>query len=192
MGDGSASMLQRSLRDLDQAFRNWWLRCGTARAPRFKRRHNRRSIPICGKAFRATDQGVRFPKIGEPGLCWSRSLPAASSSVTIIKDCAGRSVASFVVAVEREQFLPNGKAVGVDLGLASLAVTSDGEKITPPAFLRVILKRLRRPQRSLSRKVKGANNRAREWLRLAVVHATVTDHGSAPGPSPQARHGAHP
>ena len=65
LGDVSASMLQQSLRDLDQSFRNWWRREGNARAPRFKRRNNRQSIPICGKVFRTTDQGVYFPKIGE-------------------------------------------------------------------------------------------------------------------------------
>ena len=41
------------------------------------------------------------------------------------------------------------KAVGVDLGLASLAVTRDGEKIAPPKFLRSALKKLRRLQRAL-------------------------------------------
>ena len=146
-----------------------------ARAPRFKRRNNRQSIRICGKEFRTTDQGVRFPKIGELRLRWSRSLPAAPGSVTIIKDCAGRYVASFVVEVEREQLPPNSFAVGVDLGLASLAVTSDGMKITPPTFLRAALQRIRRLQWSLSRKVKGANNRTKARFRLAKAHATVAD-----------------
>ena len=59
---------------------------------------------------------------------WSRELPAVPSSVTIIKDCAGRSVASFVVAVEREPLPPNGDAVDLDPGWASLAVTRDGER----------------------------------------------------------------
>ena len=175
LGDVSASILQPSVRDLDQAFRNWWLRCGNARAPRCKRRHNRQSIPICGKEFRTTDQGVRFPKIGELRLRWSRPLPAVPSSVTIIKDCAGWYVASFVVAVEREPLPPNGKAVGVDPGLASLAVTGDGVEIAPPTFLRAALQRIRRLQRSLSRKVKGANNRATVRFRLATAHATVAD-----------------
>ena len=175
LGDVSASMLQQSVRDLDKAFRNWWKSKGKVRGPRFKRRSNAQSIRICGKEFRATEQGVRFPKIGELKLVWSRALPSPPSSVTIIKDCAGRYFASFVVEVGPEKLPPNGKAVGVDLGLASLAVTSDGEKIAPPKFLRRAHRRLRRLQKALSRKAKGSNNRHRARLLLAKAHATVAD-----------------
>ena len=76
---------------------------------------------------------------------------------------------------QANQLEPNGKAVGIDLGSASLAVTSDGEKIAPPKFLRSACKRLRSLQRSLSRKVKGFNNRAKARSRLAKAHAAVAD-----------------
>ena len=60
------------LRKLDQAFRNCWKRKGHARAPRLKKRSNRQSIPLGGKEFRTTDRSVRFPKVGELRLLWSR------------------------------------------------------------------------------------------------------------------------
>ena len=126
-------------------------------------------------AFRVEGENLRLTRVGSIPIVWSRPLPAVPGSVTIIKDCAGRYVASFVVAVERPQLEPNGKAVGLDLGLASLAVTSDGVKIAPPTFLRAAFKRIRRLQRSLSRKAKGSNNRAKAWLRRALAHATVAD-----------------
>ena len=93
-------------------------------------------------------------------MVWSRPLSVVPGSVTIIKGCAGRSVASFVVAVEREPLPPNGNAVDVDLGLASLAVTHDGVKIAPLMFLRTAFKGMRRLQRRLSRKARGTNNHA--------------------------------
>ncbi|SAY38558.1 hypothetical protein FLM9_456, partial [Candidatus Synechococcus spongiarum] len=78
------------LRDADQAFPNWWK--SKSKAPRrFKKRSDRQSIRTCGKEFRATDKGLRFPKIGELRLRWSRPL-SPPSSVTIIKDCAGQVV----------------------------------------------------------------------------------------------------
>ena len=68
---------------------------------------------------------------------------------------------------------PTPKEVGIDLGLASLAVTSDGEKFAPPRFLRSALKKLRRLQRSLSRKVKGSRNRSKARLLLANAQEKV-------------------
>ena len=86
-----------------------------------------------------------------------------------IKECSGKYYASFVVEVEEEKLPPTAKEVGIDLGLASLAVTSDGEKFAPPRFLRSALKKIGRLQRSLSRKVKGSRNRNK--ARLLVVKA---------------------
>ena len=80
-----------------------------------------------------------------------------------------------MVAVEREPLPPSGNAVGLDPGLASLAVTSGGVKIAPPTFLRAALRWIRRLQRSLSRKVKGSNDRAKVRFRRAKAHATVAD-----------------
>ena len=151
LGDVSASMLQQSVRDLDKAFRNWWNGKGKVRAPRFKRRSNAQSIRICGKEFRTTDHGVRFPKVGDLKLRWSR------------------------VEVERPKLQANSKAVGLDLGLTSLAVTSDGEKISPPRFLRSALKRLRRLQRNLKVKVKGSNRLAKAKRRVARLHGKIAD-----------------
>ena len=95
-GEVSASMLQQSVRDLSQAFRNWWQGKGRVRAPNFKKRGNRQSIRACSKEFYPTDTGVRFPRIGVLRLRWSRPLPSEPSSVTIIKECSGKYYASFV------------------------------------------------------------------------------------------------
>ena len=59
------------------------------------------------------------------------------------------------------------------MGLASLAVTPDGDKIAPRRFLRSALRKLRRLQRSLSRKVKGSRNRNKARLLLANAQEKV-------------------
>jgi len=175
LAEASASVLQQSVRDLDRAFRNWWKSKGKARAPRFKKRSNARSARICGKEFRPTENGVRFLKMGELQLRWSRALPSPPSSCAIIKDCAGRYFAGFVVEVERPKLPATGRAVAMDLGLASLAVTSDGVKVAPPKFLRSALKRLRRPQRNLRHKQGGSNRLALARLRVGKLPAKVSD-----------------
>ena len=173
LADASHSVLQQSVRDLSQAFRNWWQGKGRVRAPNFKKRGNRQSIRACGKEFYTTETGVRFPKIGVLRLRWSRPLPSEPSSVTIIKECSGKYYASFVVEVEEEKLPPTAKEVGIDLSLASLAVTSDGEKFAPPRFLRSALRKIGRLQRSLSRKVKGSRNRSKARLLLANAQEKV-------------------
>jgi putative transposase len=68
-----------------------------------------------------------------------------------------------------------GREVGIDLGLASLIVTSDGEVIANPRFLRAKERALARAQRVLSRRRKGSANRARARHRVAVLHRTVRE-----------------
>jgi len=63
--------------------------------------------------------------------------------------------------------------VGVDLGIATLATLSTGERIVGPKPLRSALKKLRRTSRRHSRKKKGSNNRGKSRLRLARLHRRV-------------------
>jgi putative transposase len=97
------------------------------------------------------------------------------SSVTVIRDSDGRYYASFVVERAATPLPVCDREVGLDLGLASLVVTSDGERAASPRFYRVAQRRLRRAQRVLSRRQKGSANRARARHRVAVVHRKVRD-----------------
>lgn len=184
LADASNVVLQQSARDLDQAFRNWWAslkgkRKGPkVRAPRFKKRRGAQSIRFMSHVFRTDERTITLSKIGSVPIEWSRALPSAPSSVTVLRDAAGRFFASFVVEIEPQLLPANGKAVGIDLGLASLAVTSDGEKIAPPKFLRSALKRLRRLQRNLKHKVKGSNRLAAARRKVARLHAAIADRRS--------------
>ncbi|MGP9552459.1 transposase, partial [Halomonas sp. AOP42-D1-22] len=67
------------------------------------------------------------------------------------------------------------KMVGIDLGLTHRVITSHGDKIPNPRFLRRTERKLARAQRSLSRKRKGSNNRAKARHRVAKVHAKLAD-----------------
>ncbi|WP_455403050.1 RNA-guided endonuclease InsQ/TnpB family protein, partial [Streptomyces bambusae] len=96
---------------------------------------------------------------------WSRPLPSAPSSVTVIKDPSGRYFASFVVEVE----------VGIDVGLTHYAVLSNGQVIDNPRFLRRAERRLKKAQQALSRKAKGSKNRAKVRIKVARAHARVAD-----------------
>ena len=91
----------------------------------------------------------------------------------MIKEADGRYYASFVVERQATPLPGCGREIGIDLGLASLAVTSDGDVIANPRFLRAKERKLARAQRGLSRTRKGSANRARARHRVAVLHRKV-------------------
>ncbi|ULR51339.1 RNA-guided endonuclease InsQ/TnpB family protein [Streptomyces deccanensis] len=188
LGEVSAVVLQQSLRDAEAAYKNFFAsRKGTRKgprlgAPRFKsRRDARQSIRFTANArWGITDSGrLNLPKIGAVKVKWSRTLPATPTSVTVIKDSAGRFFASFVIdtdpAEDAARMPATDQSIGIDLGLTHFAVLSTGEKIGSPRFLRRAEKKLKRAQRELSRKQKGSKNRQKARLKVARAHAKVTD-----------------
>ncbi|MEU5158170.1 RNA-guided endonuclease TnpB family protein [Streptomyces sp. NPDC020875] len=183
LGEVSAVVLQQSLRDLDTAYRNFFdgLKGERPRvgAPRFKsRRDTRQSVRFTANARWSITSGrkLRLPKIGDLKVKWSRSLPSVPSTVTVVKDSAGRYFASFVVETGPEEVLPEvAPEVGIDLGLGHFAVLSDGTKTGSPRFLRRAEKRLRKAQRVLSRKERGSSNRNKARIKVARAHARVAD-----------------
>ncbi|MFF3071734.1 RNA-guided endonuclease InsQ/TnpB family protein [Kitasatospora sp. NPDC057936] len=175
--------LIQSVRDLDTAYRNFFDSLAGRRAgppvglPRFKsRKDSRQSLRFTRNGFRVRPNGkLNLAKIGDVRVEWSRVLPSAPSSVTIVLDAAGRYHASFVVEVEAG-LLPEATAeVGIDLGLTSYAVLSDGQVIDNPRFLRKAEKKLKAAQRELSRKAKGSRNREKARRKVAKAHAKVAD-----------------
>jgi putative transposase len=146
--------------------------------PQFRsRKDHRQAIRFTANArFQVLPNGkLRLPKIGDVPVRWSRPLPCRPSSVTVIKDSAGRYFASFVVEVNPIAAPEVESVVGIDLGLGHFAVLSDGQKIDAPQFLRRAEKLLKCRQRELSRKRKGSRNRNKARLKVARAHAQVVN-----------------
>ena len=172
--------LQQSLKDLDVAFRNFFSSMTDNRKgpkvqmPRFKKRSSAQSARFVGTAFKI-DQKLKLAKIGSIKVKWSRELPSEPSSVTVIKDAAGRYFASFVIEVAPKLLPWAEKTCGVDLGITTFATLDDGTKVDAPKPLRRHLKKLARLQKELSRCEKGSNRRHRARLKVAKVHARNKD-----------------
>lgn len=182
LGEVSSVALQQALADLNTAYRNFFASVtGTRkgpkiRPPRFRSRKDRRQSArfTANARFKVLASGrLRLPRIGDVEVRWSRDLPSAPSSVTVIMDAAGRYFASFVVETGPDALPETGPAIGIDLGLTHFAVLSDGRKIASPQFLRRAEKKLRRAQQSLSRKEKGSRNRDKARVKVARAHARV-------------------
>ncbi|MFE2608812.1 RNA-guided endonuclease InsQ/TnpB family protein, partial [Streptomyces mirabilis] len=190
LSEVSAVILQQALRDVERAYTNYFSSLKGSRqgarvgAPRFKsKRDARQAIRFTANARWKINEAGRLllPKIGEVKVRWSRTLPSVPSSVTVIRDAAGRYFASFVIETDPDADLArmpeadNLPSVGIDLGLTHFAVLSDGRVIDSPRFLRRAEKKLKKAQRELSRKQKGSKNREKARLRVARAHAQVAD-----------------
>ncbi|MDI3421435.1 RNA-guided endonuclease InsQ/TnpB family protein [Streptomyces luteolus] len=188
LGEVSAVVLQQSLRDAESAYKNFFASLKGERkgprlaAPRFKSRKDaRQSIRFTANArWSITNNGrLILPKIGAVKVQWSRHLPSAPSSVTVIKDAAGRYFASFVIdtdpVADAARMPDTGQSVGIDLGLTHFAILDDGTKVDSPRFLRRAEKKLKKAQRGLSRKQKGSRNREKARRKVARAHAQVVD-----------------
>src|SRR6266568_159634 len=169
---------QEALRDLDQAYANWWRgrseRCRRVGAPRFKKRGRSPDRFRLAGAIRVEDGIVVLPRIGrirtkEPtGKFDGRIL-----SATCRRE-ADRWYCSLTVEVTRLDPPPvDGPVVGVDLGVRRLAVCSDGTLLDGPKALNRGLRRLRRRARAVSRKRPGSRNRAKAALALARCHRRI-------------------
>jgi putative transposase len=186
LGEVSAVPLQQSLADLNAAYKNFFDSVkGHHKGPRIgpprpKSRKDRRQAArfTANARFKLLVNGkLRLPKIGDVAVRWSRDLPAGPSSVTVIKDAAGRYFASFVICTDlvadAARFPVADSDVGIDLGLTAFAVLSDGTVIRAPKFLRRAGRKLRRAHRAHSRKQEGSQNKDKSRARLARTHAKV-------------------
>ncbi len=181
LGEVASVALVQACRDARRAYKNWFdslkgRRKGSkVRHPKPRRKHGKQSIRLTRNGFALHGERMYVAKVGDIKVQWSRDLPSVPSSVTVIREPDGRYYASFVVERATVPLSACDREIGVDLGLNSLIVTSDGGAIPNPRFLRKASKRLRRAQRVLSPRQEGSANRARARHRVAVLHRKVRE-----------------
>ncbi len=172
----SSVPLQQALRHLDSAFTNFFEH--RADYPVFKKKHGVQAATYAANAFTWDGTSLTFAKQQEPlAIIWSRPLPdgARPSSVTVTRDKVGRYFVSIVIEEEIGTLPITAKTVGVDLGLKSFLVTSDGEVLANPKYYSRDEKKLAKAQRQLARKKRGSRNRNKARHKVARLHARIAD-----------------
>lgn len=181
LSDVSNVPLQQSLNDLDQAYQNFFKSCKrerkgkSVRPPKFKKRQSTQSARFTNIAFKLHNNVLYLAKIGNIEVIWSRPLPSQASSVTVIKDAADRYFVSFVVEIQPSVLPTTNNVVGVDLGIATFASVSTGEKIDAPKPLKKRIHRVRRLSKNLSRKTRGSKRYEKARKRQARLQAKLKD-----------------
>jgi putative transposase len=176
LSEVSAVVLQQALLNLDTAFTNFFEK--RAQYPKFKSRRQRQSARYATNAFTFRNGRITLAKQSEHlNIAWSHPLPddAKIVNLTISRDTGGRYFASILVETDIKPLRKTEAEVGIDVGIKTLATTSEGEKLenTRPLVRREM--RLKRLQRRLSHKVKGGANWKKARLKVARLHAKISD-----------------
>jgi len=180
LSDVSSVPLQQSVADLGIAYKNFFdslkgkrkgKKVGT---PRFKKKTNQQSARFVKTGFSIQGEQVYLAKIGNVKPIWSRELPSSPSSVTVIKDCANRYFLSFVVEVKPVNIDAKNQSIGIDLGIKTLAVMSNGEKAQSPDYSKLDRK-IRKLQKKLARQPKDSKRSHKTRIKIAKLHNQITD-----------------
>jgi putative transposase len=181
LSEVSVVPLQQSVADLETAFKNFFDSCKGKRKrrkagyPKFKKRTNNQSARFTIRGFSMKeDGGVYLAKIGIVNPIWSRGLPSEPSSVTVIKDCANRYFLSFVVEVQSIQIQAKTLSIGIDLGIKTFAVMSNGEKAESPSY-KQLDRKVRKLQHKLARQPKDSRRRNVTRIKIAKLHNRIAD-----------------
>jgi putative transposase len=177
LNEVSCVPLQQALRHLHRAYAGFFAK--RTRYPSFKRRRYGGSATYTRSSFRMKDGALWLAKTNAPlAIRWSRPLPegAVPSSVTVSLDAAGRWHVSLLCEDASIQPHPRSDcSVGLDVGLYSLVTLSTGEQIANPRHDDRELARKRMLSCRYARTKKGSRNREKARLKLARLHARVSD-----------------
>ncbi|MBR1985942.1 MAG: IS200/IS605 family element transposase accessory protein TnpB [Mogibacterium sp.] len=167
--------LQQSLRHLDRAYDNFFKRRGGY--PKFKSKRSAQSYRTMNVNCNIRIDGDRIvlPKAGIVKIVNTRDFEGRILSATVTMTASGRYYIS-LQAEEEYEVMPNrGGEIGIDVGLKVLYTDSDSCSVINPKALAKHEKRIRRLQRSLSRKQKGSGNREKARRKLAIEHEKVAN-----------------
>jgi putative transposase len=167
-----SQVLQSSVRNLAAAFQNFFEK--RARYPRFKAKRGKQSIQYPQRVT-VKNGKIYLPKVGHVTVVAHREIIGKIKTVTVMKNPCGHYYASIWSedCVEVPPISTIGKAVGVDVGITNIAITSDGSKFDNPRWIKKAQRNLKRKQQSLSRKKDGSKGFERARLIVARVHERV-------------------
>ena len=102
-------------------------------------------------------------------------LPSDPTTVTVFKDQAGRYFVSCLCEFEPTLLPVTDKKIGIDVGIKDLFVTSDGFKSGNPRHTAKYAAKLVKYQRRLTKKKPGSQNRLKAKVKVARIHAKISD-----------------
>lgn len=176
--DVGSQVLQEALERLDKAYAGFFRRIkngnGKAGFPRFKGKDRYDSFTLKQCGWELDGKYLSIRNVGKFKLMLSRPLEGVIKTVTIRRNATGKWYVCFSCDNVPEKRLPeSNKAVGIDVGIKSFLVDSEGNKVENPQYFRQSERLLRRRQRTLCRRVKGSHGRHKARILVAKSHEKV-------------------
>ena len=171
---GSQTVQQQALKDLDQAFKNWWRNPGHFGRPTWRCKGRHEGFRIVGSQAGRFERlsrhraQVNIPKVGWVDFRWSQN-PEGAKSYRVKKDAAGRWWIAFAMVPAPLEGPGDGSSIGIDCGVSKPFVTSEGDMRQLPGLSAGEQTRLYKLQRKLARQQKGSKNRERTKRSMASL-----------------------
>ncbi|TDE53140.1 transposase [Nonomuraea mesophila] len=184
-GRWSFSSQQATLRRLDKAFRAFFDRVKAGRTPGFPRFKGRGRFdtvewPKDGDGCRWDSQPghptatyVRLQGVGHVRVHRHRAVKGRVKTIAVKREGNRWFVVLSCDDVPAGPLPVTGAVAGIDMGVASLVTTSDGQHLSNPRHLAASSDRLADAQRALARKERGSKRRRKAVARVAALHAKV-------------------
>lgn len=179
LAKANANSCQKTLKRLDRSMKSFFRRVKQAETPgypRFRGYGRFDSVEFTyGDGAKLTKDKAYFMGVGDVKLKMHRPIEGEVKTARFKKEADGWYVVFSCVLPDYDGLPSNNPAIGIDLGLKSFYVDSNGEEVKPPKLYRKAQKKLKRLQRSVARKKKGGSNRRKVVTRLAKFSQHVAN-----------------
>lgn len=187
LGNIDSQGLCNTYQDLKKAYSNWFNslsgknKC-KQKAPKFKNTKTKAGSYRNAMIKKDIDKLVQDDNIFLPCAKWTRFKGTIEKdkikkiyNITVKRTNTGKYFASLCCDVEIDEYEHTGEAIGLDLGIKDLIITSNGTKYDNKKFLKETERKIKHLQREFSRKKKGSQNREKARLKLAIAHEKLSN-----------------
>ena len=172
-----STALQSSLRDLDSAYQKFFKE--HSGYPKFKSKKTHRysyKSKCTNGNIQYCDKHIKLPKLGMVKTKNKLIPQGRILNATVSQEPSGKYFVSLCcTGVDIKPLEKTGNSIGIDLGIKEFCITSDGEMIENPKYLKKSLNKLAKLQRELSRKSKGGSNRNKARIKVARLQEHIAN-----------------
>ncbi len=172
-----STALQSSLRDLDTSYQKFFKE--HSGYPKFKSRKTNKfsyKTKCVNGNIAYKDKYIKLPKLGMVKTKNKLMPQGRILNATVSQESSGKYYVSLCCTDVVINPLPKAnQSIGIDLGIKEFCITSNGDMIENPKYLRKSLDKLVKLQRELSRKSKGSSNRNKARIRVARQHEKIAN-----------------
>lgn len=172
-----STALQSSLKDLENAYQKFFKEHSGFPKFKSKKTHSFSYKSKCvGKNIQYCGKYIKLPKLGMVKTKNKLIPQGRILNATVSQEPSGKYYVSLCCTdVNIEPFEKTGSLIGLDLGIKEFCITSDGETVSNPKYLKKSLNKLAKLQKKLSRKSKGSSNHNKARIKVARLQEHIAN-----------------